>query len=656
MWTGGEKCKKPCVGDECEKLAEQLKNVIDINVDPCQDFFAFACSSRPQVTPIQMLEDETLAKDPPQGYEYINKFYRSCIEISDFYTVEEVFAECTEGDGRCTERELKEHGAIYIQFLHKIEDFFKMTLFPAVNPNWEEESKNWFGGSGWTWWDVSATVLKDNFYLAAFHDGKKDTFRSNVFFAPLINKFSGFGRTHTIHIVPMTIPGRLDNPEFLEKYKRLMKGILMTFGADSSTVGRDMERILEMEQQLLNIGLPQSFSDFHQSLTIRELANLVPSVPWKDFIESTLSHNTEQCSGGLKVRGNTRVKIPSKRLMRELGSMLEGLDGRDTANLLIWRMFIRFANDFMKTGAAHDDLQLDPFTQHCPGLSIKSSRRENCLCQIRTLFPEAFFDMQIGKMVSRTKKEGIKQIFHNMAKEFEDIIEEQDWMSMRTKITAKEKVRNMGINVGEQSPNTTEFWELKDKMDSKDYINNILAIGNYEYDTLVKLVGEDVRDPKGRDLRAEFANNAYYFPQNNEMRILTGLIGSWFGQGLSFHIPKSIIYGGHGSTTLGHEMVHGFDNSGKMYDKDGFHLNWWSASEDWVYENRTECLVSVYSFVFINILFKRKQYRDFTITYGGVPYSVPGMKLIFFIYMETLHSQVQTRQLICHTIVRLTSS
>ena len=55
------------------------------------------------------------------------------------------------------------------------------------------------------------------------------------------------------------------------------------------------------------------------------------------------------------------------------------------------------------------------------------------------------------------------------------------------------------------------------------------------------------------------------------------------------------MYGGHGGTTVGHEMVHGFDNTGKQYDKDGFYLKWWNENEDEVYENRTECLVSVES-------------------------------------------------------------
>ena len=571
-------------------MSALMENLIDLTVDPCQDFFAFACSAKTRetplpVTPITLVDEEALVKDPPEGYEYIKKFYQSCTSISDGFTVEEVFADCIKDDGKCTEREVEEYGQIYVQFIRYTENFFKETLFPAVNPNWEKDSLDWFEGFGWTWWEVAARILKDNFYLAAFHDEDRDTFRSNVFFAPLINKH-GFDTTHSIHIVPMTIPQRFSDPDFLKKYKPLVRGLLSSFGADLSTVGNDTARILEMEKQLIDIGLPDSFTDFSEYLTIRELAELVPSVPWKDFLESALSHKE-----GFTVRSSTWVIIPDQRTMLRLGEMLENLTERDRANLLVWRMFIRFVNDFMKTGAANDDLQLDPFAEHC-GLAVHSSRKENCLCQINTLFPEAFDDMLIGKYIPKKKKEGIKEIFKNMAKEFEEIIDDQDWMSRRTKITAKEKVQNMGINVGEQSPNTTEFRELKEKIDRKDYINNILAIGNYKYDSLVKQVDEDVRAPRER--KAELENNAFYSPWTNEMLILTGLITSFFGKGLSFELPISFIYGGHGSTTVGHEMVHGFDNNGKAYDKDGFKLNWWTKKEEKDYANRTQCLVSLF--------------------------------------------------------------
>ena len=100
--------------------------------------------------------------------------------------------------------------------------------------------------------------------------------------------------------------------------------------------------------------------------------------------------------------------------------MLEGLSPRDTANLLVWTIFIRFVNDFMKTGADNDDLQQDSFAEHC-NLGTEISRKENCICQINTFLPEAFDDKLIAKYITKTKKEGIKELFKNRAEEFEDL-------------------------------------------------------------------------------------------------------------------------------------------------------------------------------------------------------------------------------------------
>merc|ERR1711936_53324 len=117
----------------------------------------------------------------------------------------------------------------------------------------------------------------------------------------------------------------------------------------------------------------------------------VRSVPWKDFLEAALSHKA-----GFKVKPTDSVLVPDIDLMKRLGDMLEMLTPRDRANLLIWRMFIRFVNDFMKTGSEENDLQHDPFAQRCK-LPTQSLRRENCICQVNTLFPEAHNDLLIGE-------------------------------------------------------------------------------------------------------------------------------------------------------------------------------------------------------------------------------------------------------------------
>lgn len=53
-------------------------------------------------------------------------------------------------------------------------------------------------------------------------------------------------------------------------------------------------------------------------------------------------------------------------------------------------------------------------------------------------------------------------------------------------------------------------------------------------------------------------------------------------------------YGSIG-TILGHELTHGFDDSGRMYDKLGNLRQWWTNATVNEYINRTECFIDQYS-------------------------------------------------------------
>jgi len=618
--TWGEECLNPCSGDKCNKVAKMMEHLVDFAVDPCDDFYAFSCSAKTRGTkgpfPRKVIDEkEVLLKFPPKKFEYMKKFYISCTKINTGFTTEEVFEKCVEADGpggeKCTKEELEEYGDIYVQMVGYIQQFFKETAFPAVTSDWEEATKDWFGGAGWTWYGVAAKVLKDYFYLGAFtqiqivknRSNKKisqtETFKSNVFFAPLINSVKMKNEDfHEIYIVPMTIPSRLGRLTSDPGYKELMVNVLKSFGGNASTVEADASRILEMEKQLVEIDLPSSLSgqDFKEAngefreLTIRELATSVPVVPWISYIEAALDHNPS-----VKIRPSTRVYVPDISKMKALGRMVKDLSVRDSANLLVWRMFIKFANDFLNTGSESGDLQENPWQG--------STRKEICLNQIDAFFPYAYDDLTIAENIDEKTTKDIKTMFQNLQKEFENIIDAQDWMSRPTKKNAKDKAKAMKINVGERTPNTREYKQLSEKMASNNYIGNILEIGNYQFDSLVKKLEEPVNIIDY--LYDEQVWNALYFRSRNEMIILTGLVHGFFGIGLDFDIPAGLLYGGF--RTLGHEMVHGFDNNGRHFDMDGLRFDWWKSSEVTEYNKRTQCLV--------------EQYQNFSISYEGEDYS-----------------------------------
>src|SRR5256885_5394147 len=84
--------------------------------------------------------------------------------------------------------------------------------------------------------------------------------------------------------------------------------------------------------------------------------------------------------------------------------------------------------------------------------------------------------------------------------------------------------------------------------------------------------------------------NAYYNPQFNEIVFPAGILQPPF---YDPNADDAYNYGGIG-TVIGHEMTHGFDDSGAKFDAAGNLRNWWTAEDLKNFEQRTNCIVNEY--------------------------------------------------------------
>lgn len=57
---------------------------------------------------------------------------------------------------------------------------------------------------------------------------------------------------------------------------------------------------------------------------------------------------------------------------------------------------------------------------------------------------------------------------------------------------------------------------------------------------------------------------------------------------------RALNYGAIGSV-LGHELTHGFDNSGRYYDSNGNLREWWTNETVSEYTERTQCFIDHYN-------------------------------------------------------------
>jgi len=620
-YTWMKHCENPCSDEDCLRVKTTVDFLMDKDIDPCEDFFAFSCRASgrgvkppPEKEPLFKFVD--LVKHPPEGFEYIKNFYKSCTIVGTGWTTEEILFECME-DGQCTEEELQEWGHIFPLFLKYAKLMLGKARFPAITPNWEQVTSSWNQGEGWTWWNFAAETLKDNPVLAGFqyNDGRVmggvDYFRANMFYIPFIDttvcrKRMGAGDLMPmLYIVPMRVPKsiREKNPKWMAKYKILLRTVINFLGDKPSSLEQDVDSIIDWETKIGEITEHDyhtnstSVRDHWDIVTVRELYNLDPNVEWMEYIQAVMSKNPS-----FKIERYTQVAIPGKKIIIKMGELVKSMEKnrRDQANVLVWRMLVNFANDFMHTGVGDDsDLSDDIFST----IGKSKSRAGNCLTQIKTFFPTVEHDMFVAHYINKDEKNTIRSMFGGLKDEFEKLITETNWMTNRTKIRAKRKLEGVGITIGETTPQTPEYMKMKEAITSQDYIGNILAIGSYRWDSLVSGFFQE------KDLfhdGDENWNNAYYSPMDNHIRILTGLINGFLELGFSLGYPPSIIYGGH-VTILGHELTHGFDTTGRLYDKYGNNLNWWEDSDDEEFKNRTSCL--------------EDQYANYNITHKGKDYN-----------------------------------
>ena len=82
--------------------------------------------------------------------------------------------------------------------------------------------------------------------------------------------------------------------------------------------------------------------------------------------------------------------------------------------------------------------------------------------------------------------------------------------------------------------------------------------------------------------------NAYYSPLNNEIVFPAAILQPPF---YDYKADAAVNFGGIGAV-IGHELSHGFDDSGSQYDGDGNLNNWWTDQDREKFEKAADALVA----------------------------------------------------------------
>jgi putative endopeptidase len=163
---------------------------------------------------------------------------------------------------------------------------------------------------------------------------------------------------------------------------------------------------------------------------------------------------------------------------------------------------------------------------------------------------------------------------------------EVDWMSAGTRERALAKLDAMRRKIG--GPDKwRDFSAVIIRRD--DYAGNSIRIAADDRQRQLHWIAQPV--DRTLWLMTPQTVNAYYAPPLNEVTFPAGILQPPV---FDATMDDAVNFGAAGAM-IGHEITHGFDDSGRRFDAGGNLMNWWMPRDEDAFRERAACVASQYS-------------------------------------------------------------
>lgn len=183
-------------------------------------------------------------------------------------------------------------------------------------------------------------------------------------------------------------------------------------------------------------------------------------------------------------------------------------------------------------------------------------------------------------------KERMLELVGNLVTAYEKSIKALDWMGDETKAEALDKLSKFTPMIG-YPDKWRDYSALS--IENDDYYGNMERAALAEYQRIMERQGGPV-DRLEWGMTPQTVN-AYYMPPLNQIVFPAAILQPPF---FNMEADDAVNYGAIGAV-IGHEIGHGFDDSGSTFDGDGVMRDWWTDEDRAEFEKRTGSLVEQYN-------------------------------------------------------------
>ncbi len=395
--------------------------------------------------------------------------------------------------------------------------------------------------------------------------------RSHGIGFPLFGFYVGQDRKHPDKMAVQFSQGGLSMPDrdyYLKSDARSKKiqgafemyiiSLFKLTGTSEEQAKKNAATIFAMEKKLAKAEMSRTEmrdpQKTYNKFSITDFAKTTPSIDWKSFLAK------------INITNQDSILVNVPKFFPVADSLLQATPINEWQVYLQWNL-LRSAAPYLSKPFVDAEFA---YNQTLTGQKVQTPRWQRASSLTDGHVGELLGQLYVEKYFKPEAKARMKVLIDNLIKAYEIRIKQLDWMSDATKQKALAKLKAFHPKIA-----YPDKWKNYDGLaiEEKTFLQNVCNANHWAFNDMISQLGKPV--DRLRWGMTPPTVNAYYNPVMNEIVFPAGILQYPF-----FHpdADDAFNYGAIGAV-IGHEISHGFDDSGSQYDKDGTLRNWWTAED-----------------------------------------------------------------------------